>query len=213
MCSGVVPQQPPTRRTPRCDEPARVGRHVLRRRQVDVAAFDVTRRAGVGLRRQAARRSRGAIRSIVSSIGAGPTLQLTPMTSAPRLRSSSGANCSGGVPSRRVAVLLGRHLRDDRQIADSARTAAIAAPSSFTSRNVSRMNRSTPPSASAAACSRKRASASSTPSPAPGLDADAERSDRAGHVRRRRARAWRAMRAPGGVDLAELVAPGRRSAA
>ena len=39
-----------------------------------------------------------AIRSIVSSIGAGPTAQLTPMTVAPR-RSSSGANRSGGVPS------------------------------------------------------------------------------------------------------------------
>ena len=39
-----------------------------------------------------------SIRSIVSSIGAGPTAQLTPMTVAPR-RSSSGANRSGGVPS------------------------------------------------------------------------------------------------------------------
>ena len=39
-----------------------------------------------------------SIRSIVSSIGAGPTAQLTPITVAPRC-SSSGAKRSGGVPS------------------------------------------------------------------------------------------------------------------
>ena len=41
---------------------------------------------------------RSAIRSIVSSIAAGPTLQFRPMTSAPSA-SSSAVNCSGGVPS------------------------------------------------------------------------------------------------------------------
>ena len=38
-------------------------------------------------------------RSTVSSIGAGPTLQFTPTTSAPRA-ARAGPNCSGGVPSR-----------------------------------------------------------------------------------------------------------------
>ena len=55
-----------------------------------------------------------AIRSMVSSIAAGPTLQFTPMTSAPNC-SSIGVNVSGGVPSRRVAVFFGRDLGDDRQ--------------------------------------------------------------------------------------------------
>ena len=41
------------------------------------------------------------------------------MTSAPR-RSSSGANRSGGVPSRLLPSSLGRHLRDDRQVAHAA---------------------------------------------------------------------------------------------
>ena len=102
-----------------------------------------------------------AIRSIVSSIGAGPTEQLTPMSVAPR-RSSSGAKRSGGVPSSVlpsssvvICATTGRSV--------TLRTAAMAAPISFTSRNVSRMKRSTPPSRSACACSRKYSSASSTP--------------------------------------------------
>ena len=101
-----------------------------------------------------------AIRSIVSSIGAGPTLQFRPMTSA-ESRSICGTNSSGGTPSRLspsssvvICATIGR--------SQTARTAAIAAPSSFTSRNVSRMKRSTPPSASAAACARNSAVASST---------------------------------------------------
>ena len=102
-----------------------------------------------------------AMRSIVSSIGAGPTAQLTPMIVAPRF-SSSGANFSGGVPSSvlpsssvDICATIGR--------SDTLRTASIAAPISFRSRNVSRMKRSTPPSANACACSRKYSRASSTP--------------------------------------------------
>ena len=102
-----------------------------------------------------------SIRSIVSSIGAGPTAQLTPTTVAPR-RWSSGAKRSGGVPSNVlpsssvvICATIGR--------SDTLRTASIAALISFRSRNVSRMKSSTPPSASAAACSRKYSRASSTP--------------------------------------------------
>ena len=81
------------------DEAPRVGGHVLGRAEVDVAALDVARLAGVGLRRQRhVGRPPTAARS-VSSIGAGPTLQFTPTTSAPRA-ARAGANCSGGVPSR-----------------------------------------------------------------------------------------------------------------
>ena len=102
-----------------------------------------------------------ASRSIDSSIGAGPTLQLTPTTSAPRA-TSTGANCSGGVPSRLlpsssvvICATMGR--------SQMRRTAAIAALISFRSRNVSRMKRSTPPARRASACSVKYCSASSTP--------------------------------------------------
>ena len=63
-----------------------------------------------------------ARRSIVSSIAAGPTLQFSPTTSAPQ-RSSSGTNASGARAVAGVAVFLGRHLRDDRQVADRAHAA------------------------------------------------------------------------------------------
>ena len=67
-----------------------------------------------------------SIRSMVSSIGAGPTAQFTPMIVAPRC-SSSGANRSGGVPSSVlpsssvvICAMIGR--------SDTRRTASIAAP-------------------------------------------------------------------------------------
>ena len=100
-------------------------------------------------------------RSTVSSIGAGPTLQFTPTTSAPRA-ARAGPNCSGGVPSRLLPsssvvtrATIGR--------VHTARAASTAAAASFQSRKVSRMRRSTPPSTSAAACSRKYSRASSMP--------------------------------------------------
>ena len=60
-----------------------------------------------------------ASRSIVSSIGAGPTLQLTPTTSAPR-SSEHRRELLGRRAVEAVAILLGRHLRDDGQVADAA---------------------------------------------------------------------------------------------
>src|SRR5206468_1414033 len=90
-----------------------------------------------------------AMRSMVSSIGAGPTAQLTPITVAPR-RSNSGVKRSGGVPSSVLPsssvviwATIGR--------SDTLRTASMAALISFRSRNVSRMKRSTPPFANACA--------------------------------------------------------------
>ncbi len=86
-------------------------------------------------------------RSMVSSIGAGPTLQFTPITLAPRAI-SSGPNFSAGVPSRLspsssvvICATIGR--------SQIRRTAVMAAPISLRSRNVSSTNRSTPPSSSA----------------------------------------------------------------
>ena len=139
--------------------------------------------------------------------------------SAPDLRCSSrrsrsrrepierGTNSSGGMPSRLspsssvvICATIGR--------SDSDRTAAIAAPSSLTSRNVSRMKRSTPPSASAAACARNSAVASSTLVLPARLDADPQRPNRPGHPRRVLAAAPGQTRA-GDVDLVQLVAPCR----
>ena len=80
------------------DEPAGVAGHVVRRAQVEISCRP---RRAAGRRwaaRPAAPPETRAIVSIVSSIAAGPTEQLRPMTSAPA-RSSSGANVSGGVPS------------------------------------------------------------------------------------------------------------------
>ena len=48
MCSGVVPQHPPTMRTPAHSMPPRVLRHVFRRTQIEVAALHAHRHARVG---------------------------------------------------------------------------------------------------------------------------------------------------------------------
>ena len=52
MCSGVVPQQPPITRTPACRKRRDILRHVLRRAEIDIAAFDGCRQPGIGHRAQ-----------------------------------------------------------------------------------------------------------------------------------------------------------------
>ena len=134
-----------------------------------------------------------ASRSIVSSIAAGPTLQLSPTTSAPQ-RSSSGTNVSGAAPSRVlpsssvvICATIGR--------SQTERTPRIAAPISLTSRKVSSTNRSTPPSTSARACSAKYSCASSTPVlPHGSMRMPSGPMAPATHAWSRAA--WRAMRAP-----------------
>src|SRR5262249_57071655 len=98
MCCGVVPQHPPTILTPYCTnflayEAIYSGEHRYMFRPsmlLGLPAFgwtdsflDVT----------------SAIRSMASSIGCGPTPQLSPTTSAPQ-SSRRFAKTSGGVPSR-----------------------------------------------------------------------------------------------------------------
>ena len=92
-------------------------------------------------------------------------------------------NCSAGMPSRLLpsspvvsCATTGRSL--------TLRTARIAAPISLTSRNVSSMNRSTPPSASACGLLAEDVFGFVEAGLAPRLDAHAERPDRPGHVRR-----------------------------
>ena len=131
------------------DEAPRVRRHVLGRTQIDVPPFDLARPAGVGLRREldASRRAPSARSSRASP--PGPTLQLSPTTCAPqplelrheRLRRRAVEACC-----RPLRSSSARRSADRRR----SRTARIAAPISFTSRNVSSTNRSTPPSTSAA---------------------------------------------------------------
>ena len=143
-----------------------------------------------------------ARRSTVSSIGAGPTLQFTPTTLAPRA-TSAGPNCSGGVPSRLLpsssvvtCATIGR--------AHTERTASIAAPlRSSRGRSRASAGRRRPRRA-------LRLLAEELPrfvdaGLAPRLDAHAERPDGAGDVGRVARRLTRQARA-GQVDGVHLIA-------
>ena len=154
------------------------------------------------------RRVTASIRSIVSSIGAGPTAQLTPITVAPAA-SSSGANRSGGVPSSVFAVLLGRHLRDDRQVGDDPDGIDGGADLVQIAEGLEDEQ------IDAALEQRLRLLAEVLArlvdaGLAPRLDADAQRTDRAGHVRAVARRATRDPRALD-VDLAQRVGQAERA--
>ena len=139
---------------------------------------------------------------------AGPMLQLRPMTSAPAA-CSAGANCSGGVPSRRVAVVLDGHLRDDRQRAHAAdggdrRADLVQVAERLEDEEID------------AAVEEGLGLLAEVllglvPShPAPRLDAKAERTDRAGDV----GRSARALaRQPGSrfVDVAQTIGEAKRA--
>ena len=121
------------------------------------------------------------MRSIVSSIGAGPTAQLTPMSVAPR-RSSSGANRSGGVPSSVfpsssvvICATIGRS--DDAAHGVDRRADLVQVAERLEDEQID-----------AAVEERLRLLAEALArlvdaGLAPRLDADAERADRAGDVR------------------------------
>ncbi len=100
------------------DEAARVRGHVFGRAQVDVAAFDLARLAGVGLRRELHGRDpcqaldrlehrRRTDAAVEPDDIRSPALEL----GHERLRRRAVA---------RVAIFLGRHLGNDRQVADRA---------------------------------------------------------------------------------------------
>ena len=149
-----------------------------------------------------------AMRSSVSSMCAGPMLQLMPMTSAPAA-CRAGANCSGGVPSRLLpsssvvicatigSAQLRLHRRNRRhdlvQVAERLEHEQI----------------------DAALDQRLRLLAEQRlgfvgAGLAPRLDAQAERTDRAGDIRRSCRRPLRASCAPATVDLAHLVGQAER---
>ena len=129
----------------------------------------------------AARAATRAMRSTVSSMPAGPTLQLTPITATPS-SSSCGTNASGATPS---SVLPSSSVVTWATIgrSESPCTARIAAAISFMSWNVSSTNRSTPPSIRSADLFAEVGLRFVDAGLAPGLDADPQRTDRARDVR------------------------------
>ena len=99
------------------DEPPRVRRHVLGRREVDVAPLDVARTAGIGLRGQPRVADRGNAldrfehrRRSDAAVHADDVGALL----LERRRELLGRRAV-----KAVAILLGRHLRHDRQVADA----------------------------------------------------------------------------------------------
>ena len=120
MCSGVVPQQPPTSRTPTSTKLPGVLGHVLRRAEINVASFHRARHAGVGLRRE----RRGGHRA-------------HPLHARPAWR--PGRRCSCSRPRRRPrpqsADRSARALEPSRQLPSSSMvTCATTGRFGFTSR-------------------------------------------------------------------------------
>jgi hypothetical protein len=154
MCSAVVPQQPPTSRTPsfisrRAYTPKYSGLAMYRKRPS-------TRRGTPALGIAARGRPTARIRSTISYMPAGPSPQLTPMTSAPHCASRS-AIASGGVPSA-MAPKASKLAQATTGRSHTARTASRAMRSSSGWRMVSSTIRSAP--ARPSACSRKAAPSS-----------------------------------------------------
>jgi hypothetical protein len=142
-----------------------------------------------------------SIRSIVSSIGAGPTAQFTPMTVAPlfELRREP----LGRRAVERVAILFGGHLRHDRQIGQRPHRVDRRADL------VQIAKRLEDEQIDAAFEKRARLLAEVLArfvdaDLAPRLDADAQRPDRAGHVGALARRAARDAR-PFDVDRDQRV--------
>ena len=180
----------------------------IRRAEIDVAALDVARLAGVGLRRQLARRHRRhPLDRVEHRRRPDRAVHADDRRAA---RSSSGAKRSGGVPSSVlpsssvvICATIGRsrdaaHRVDRRadlvQIAegleDEEVDAAVDERLRLLAEVVARLVDA---------------------GLAPRLDADAERPDCAGHVRARSSAACRAILAPCCVDRVQLVGEPERA--
>ena len=202
MCSGVVPQQPPTIVAPSWTCGARTRRST----PGWPCRGGGRRRCAAGRRSAAPQSGRPAPRrrSAMASASCGPSPQLTPMTSAPQSRSVV-ATCAGVDPSATVSLRVEGHRGDDRR----ARAPPAAPPRSRSGSppggGTSRARRaSTPPSTSAAPARRTSRHLVEL---GPGRHAgdEAGRPDRAGHPR---VLARRRPRQPGAgqVVRADLVA-------
>ncbi len=113
MCSGVVPQQPPTRRLP----PLRTSGHNSPCIQASRDKY-FGHRPSAGCRRSAGRLAEVKLLRarvpMASSMATGPTLQLQPITSAPH-SSSLRRECFRVGSVEAIAVFVDGDLRHDRQ--------------------------------------------------------------------------------------------------
>ena len=185
MCSGVVPQQPPTALHAGLEQPARVELEVLGRRHVREAALDALRQA----RRSgcATTGSAGPSMRVDHLVHAGRAVaQFTPIASAPHAASSS-AICSGPRAVGHRAERVERHRRDRpgtlprRALARAPRARAGAPRAGGRSRAGARRRRPRAAPAPARGTRRarrsmsSRAQASSSISPVGPIDAADER--------------------------------------
>ena len=96
MCSGVVPQQPPTSRAPAAMKRGVTRAEVGRAGGIDEAALEPLRQAGVGHDRAGGSAVQGDRPSPRGPPGAaGPAPQLTPTASAPAAAQGPGARAGG----------------------------------------------------------------------------------------------------------------------
>ena len=122
ICSGVVPQQPPTADAPRSTKRLAYVGQVFGRAEVDAAVIDFLGHAGVGLHDQRQRVRRTA-RSTAPSSPSGPLPQFMPQATGGGSRRASGASIrSTGSPAADSPA------RPSRRRARRARRAAAAWP-------------------------------------------------------------------------------------
>ena len=188
-------------------ETPRVRRHVFGRRQVDRAPFDIARPSGVGLRGQPNRRRRGhALERLEHVRGTDAAIDADEIGPC-RLQRRRELLRRRAV--ERVAIVLDRHLRHDRQRADAAhggnrRADLVQVAKRFEDEEVD-----------AAVDERlclfaKYASASSRPIRPHGSMRKTKRTDRAGDVGRP-ARAFARQASAGVIDLAEAIGQTERA--
>ncbi len=159
MCSGVVPQQPPMNLTPAraslCAKVAMYSGDAMYILRPEISRGMPALGCAESLRCVTA-----AIFSSASRMTAGPTEQLSPITSAPH-SSSRWAHTSGDVPYDVVPsswIVIWATMGSSH----ASRTASMAWWISCRSLNVSSTKKSTPPSSSPSICSRKIERASSS---------------------------------------------------
>ena len=118
MCSGVVPQQPPTIRAPGVQEARHRLGEVRRPGGVDELALDARRQAGVGHDR--ARRPVGSAPICVERVEAdlGPDAAVDADGVDAGARSALSPRIAGVVPSMATQLLAEGHRGEDRQVAE-----------------------------------------------------------------------------------------------
>ena len=155
MCSGVVPQQPPTIAAPGLDEGRGVFAQIVGRGEVDVAAVDDARIAGVGHHGQRARRRRSGSfgEEVVRLLGPERAVHADGVGAGQRQRRQGVRRPLRRRPSGRPRGRSSRPRSGSRP--RGPRTARTASAASRRLPKVSSRKRSTPDSSSMRACSSK----------------------------------------------------------